>query len=488
MKKNILGRVLAFGLMLAMACTMTPNTVIKAAVESNSTEEDAVNIGNKEFTSYEQLKESLKNVADVQQDSDAGVITVTMQKNIVGRICFVMENAHIIFNGNGKTLSGGECSESISLEKSKNVTVELIGGGIYKNGTLNSIFVGTTDRMIIRNAVIIGNLFCYGSVAAGLENGYKNYDVQSVTYENGTYTLGEYVKLEGTGTELKGCTSENSISRRRNIAVTPKNTEDSTANEPVDIGDNVFTSYEQLEKGLKNVADVQQDSDTGVITVTMQKNIVGRICFDIKDAYIIFNGNGKTLSGQGYKEPICLENFRSSTIELVGGGIYKAGYNNCIFTGAGDKLIIRNAVIIGELYPNSDIYAGVENGYNSYSVIRLNENNDDYVVDSQGMPLKNCVKDVNLYRLVNKNFAVVPTNYEHVHKNLTKVEAREATCTAEGNKEYYVCECGKWFSDKLATTETSEAAVKIEKRAHEYETEYTKDAKYHWKNVRTAML
>ena len=484
MKKNILGRVLAFGLMLAMACTMTPNTVIKAAVESNSTEEDTVNIGDNEFTSYEQLEKGLKNVADVQQDSDTGVITVTMQKNIVGRICFDIKDAHIIFNGNGKTLSGGACSESISLENSKNVTVELIGGGIYKNGTLNSIFVGTTDRMIIRNAVIIGNLFCYGSVAAGLENGYKNYDVQSVTYENGTYTLGEYVKLEGTGTELKGCTSENSISRRRNIAVTPKNTEDSTANEPVDIGDNVFTSYEQLEKGLKNVADVQQDSDTGVITVTMQKNIVGRICFDIKDAYIIFNGNGKTLSGQGYKEPICLENFRRSTIELVGGGIYKAGYNNCIFTGAGDKLIIRNAVIIGELYPNSDIYAGVENGYNSYSVIRLNENNDDYVVDSQGMPLKNCVKDVNLYRLVNKNFAVVPTNYEHVHKNLTKVEAKEATCTAEGNKEYYVCECGKWFSDKLATTETSEAAVKIEKRAHEYETEYTKDAKYHWKKCK----
>lgn len=258
----------------------------------------------------------------------------------------------------------------------------------------------------------------------------------------------------------------------------------STEEDAVNIGNNEFTSYEQLQESLKNVADVQQDSDTGVITVTMQKNIVGRICFDIKDAYIIFNGNGKTLSGQGYKEPICLENFRSSTIELVGGGIYKAGYNNCIFTGAGDKLIIRNAVIIGELYPNSDIYAGVENGYNSYSVIRLNENNDDYVVDSQGMPLKNCVKDVNLYRLVNKNFAVVPTNYEHVHKNLTKVEAREATCTAEGNKEYYVCECGKWFSDKLATTETSEAAVKIEKRAHEYETEYTKDAKYHWKKCK----
>ena len=150
MKKIILGRVLAFGLMFGMACTMMPNTVIKAAVESNSTEEDTVDIGNNVFMSYEELKNGLKNVADVQQDSDTGVITVTMQKNVVGRICFVMENAYIIFNGNGKTLSGGEYYEPISLENSMKVTVELVGGGIYKEGSKNSIFVGTTDRMIIQ--------------------------------------------------------------------------------------------------------------------------------------------------------------------------------------------------------------------------------------------------------------------------------------------------------------------------------------------------
>ena len=265
MKKIILGRVLAFGLMFGMACTMMPNTVIKAAVESNSTEEDTVDIGNNVFMSYEELENRLKNVAVVQQDSDTGVITVTMQKNVVGRICFVMKNAYIIFNGNGKTLSGGEYYEPISLENSMNVTVELVGGGIYKEGSRNSIFVGTTDRMIIRNAVIIGTLFRYGSVVADLENGYKNYDVQSVTYENGTYTLGEYVKWEDT--ELKGCTSENSIYASENIAVIPKNTEDST-NEPVEIGDNEFTSYEQLESKLSNVADVSKD-DNGIIYVKM---------------------------------------------------------------------------------------------------------------------------------------------------------------------------------------------------------------------------
>lgn len=256
----------------------------------------------------------------------------------------------------------------------------------------------------------------------------------------------------------------------------------STEEDTVEIGNNEITSYEQLESKLSNVADVSKD-DNGIIYVKMNKNIVGRICFDIEDAHIIFDGNGKTLSGQGYKEPICLENYRSSTIELVGGGIYKAGYNNCIFTGAGDILIIRNAVIIGNLYWNSDIYAGLENRYKSYSVMSLNENNetDDYIVDSQGMQLKNCVENVNLCRLVSRDFAVIPTNDEHVHNNLTKVEAKEATCTAEGNTEYYVCECGKLFSDKFATTEISEADVRIEKKAHEYKTEYAKDSENHWK-------
>ena len=263
--------------------------------------------------------------------------------------------------------------------------------------------------------------------------------------------------------------------------------ESNSTEENVYIGDNEFTSYEELENGLENVAKVQKDSVTGIITVTMQKNVVGRICFNIKGAHIIFDGNGKTLSGQGFKEPICLENFRSSIVELVGGGIYKAGYNNCIFTGVEDKLIIRNAVIIGNLSPYSDSYAGLENGYKSYSVMRLNKNNEtgDYVVNSQGMQLKNCVEDVNLYDLVNRDFAVVPTNDEHVHaKHLTKVEAKAATCTEKGNKAYYKCSCGELFADKDAQKEITLAEVEIEAKGHEYETEYTKDAKYHWKKCK----
>ena len=56
---------------------------------------------------------------------------------------------------------------------------------------------------------------------------------------------------------------------------------------------------------------------------------------------------------------------------------------------------------------------------------------------------------------------------QHVHV-LTAVDATAASCTAEGNKAYYICECGKLFEDADATTETSAETVKIAKLDHAY--------------------
>ncbi len=39
----------------------------------------------------------------------------------------------------------------------------------------------------------------------------------------------------------------------------------------------------------------------------------------------------------------------------------------------------------------------------------------------------------------------------HEHGNLELVEGFEATCIKEGQKSYYVCECGKWFEDEEGT-------------------------------------
>lgn len=41
----------------------------------------------------------------------------------------------------------------------------------------------------------------------------------------------------------------------------------------------------------------------------------------------------------------------------------------------------------------------------------------------------------------------------HVHtSHLTRVPAKAATCTAPGNISYYICDCGKWFSDVTCTS------------------------------------
>ncbi|SFB29846.1 Leucine rich repeat-containing protein [Acetitomaculum ruminis DSM 5522] len=52
----------------------------------------------------------------------------------------------------------------------------------------------------------------------------------------------------------------------------------------------------------------------------------------------------------------------------------------------------------------------------------------------------------------------------------TKVERKEATCSKDGNIEYYVCSvCGKYFEDKAATKEIADkTSVIIKKSGHKY--------------------
>ena len=42
---------------------------------------------------------------------------------------------------------------------------------------------------------------------------------------------------------------------------------------------------------------------------------------------------------------------------------------------------------------------------------------------------------------------VITPQLAHRHKNMRHVTEFEASCTQSGNKEYYVCSCGKWFLD-----------------------------------------
>ena len=55
----------------------------------------------------------------------------------------------------------------------------------------------------------------------------------------------------------------------------------------------------------------------------------------------------------------------------------------------------------------------------------------------------------------------------HTH-SLTKVEEKAATCTEEGNNEYWKCTCGKYFTDEAGTKETTLEALTISAKGHTY--------------------
>ena len=57
----------------------------------------------------------------------------------------------------------------------------------------------------------------------------------------------------------------------------------------------------------------------------------------------------------------------------------------------------------------------------------------------------------------------------HIHENhLTKVEANPASCTDDGNIEYYECSCGKYFEDDSASVEITDKESVVIKAGHNY--------------------
>lgn len=70
---------------------------------------------------------------------------------------------------------------------------------------------------------------------------------------------------------------------------------------------------------------------------------------------------------------------------------------------------------------------------------------------------------------------VITPALNHVHKShLTKVPAKESSCSKEGNTEYYECSCGKFFEDENALTEiTDKTDVIITKLNHTYDQKTT---------------
>ncbi len=58
------------------------------------------------------------------------------------------------------------------------------------------------------------------------------------------------------------------------------------------------------------------------------------------------------------------------------------------------------------------------------------------------------------------------------HELLQEVQAKAATCTTTGNIHYYICKCGKYFSDEACTNEIEKSSVTIAALEHDYVNDY----------------
>lgn len=70
----------------------------------------------------------------------------------------------------------------------------------------------------------------------------------------------------------------------------------------------------------------------------------------------------------------------------------------------------------------------------------------------------------------------------HVH-TLTKVEAKDPTCTVDGNIEHWLCThtgCGKLFLDSDAIEEVTAEQVSIPATDHDWSEEWSHDEEHHW--------
>lgn len=96
----------------------------------------------------------------------------------------------------------------------------------------------------------------------------------------------------------------------------------------------------------------------------------------------------------------------------------------------------------------------------------------DITGHNKGDYSKYFTSDNQAYEIVDNNNVVqlAVKSQTHTH-NLTPMPAKDATCTEDGNKAYYVCGgCGKWFLDAAGTQEiTNHDSVVIPAAGHSYD-------------------
>ena len=140
------------------------------------------------------------------------------------------------------------------------------------------------------------------------------------------------------------------------------------------------------------------------------------------------------------------------------------------FVVKGGLLTEYNVDVMAELLKNNDFSVSVYLNANVDSFIEWYRNNISAIAQKAG------VKGAYSYSLSGLGREYVLGIETCEHASLAHIAAHGATCTENGNDEYYVCTCGKWFEDAAAQREIAfRDSVIIYSQGHQW-TEQIKDA------------
>lgn len=213
----------------------------------------------------------------------------------------------------------------------------------------------------------------------------------------------------------------------------------------------------------------------GVAEITVSADFKGTISITCTD-----KANNKSVSvtvGAGLNATgIIIEDnapaiaFKAENAELLSSGEYKT-VPDIVVTVADDKDNAISAGIASASYKIGDgSVKTVPHDYTASMVL-----SDSFTIQASEIPAGGAVISVTVTDNAGNSTTETYTVKVHTHSG-TLVAATDPTCTTAGNKAYYRCSCGKWFSDSSCTKEVTAQDVTIPAKGHTAVTDPAKAA------------
>ena len=160
---------------------------------------------------------------------------------------------------------------------------------------------------------------------------------------------------------------------------------------------------------------------------------------EINETDIVIAATGHTVTHVDAKEATCTE----------------AGNNEYWACGKCGKLFGDEACKT-EISQEDTVKSATGHDWNEWTVQK------EATEDEEGLEVRTCKNDPS--HKEERSIAKLP----HTH-NLTKTEAKAATCTESGNIEYWTCsKCGKYYSDANAAKEITKSGTVISAKGHSW--------------------